>query len=124
MLGICEFDSDGCVLVCCTGDQGHFRDSGDRSEGFSTESEGGDVHQVCSFRNLGSGMTLEAQDGLVRGHSLTVVNDLDEGPSCVGDVHDDFFSPGIHSILHQFLHNGSRTLHDLSRCDHIRDIAR
>ena len=68
-------------------------------------------------------MALETEHRLVRGHSATVVDDLDQGPSGVLDDYRHLVSTGIHRILHQLLHHGCRSLHDLSRGDHVRYIA-
>ena len=69
-------------------------------------------------------MPFKAQNGLVRRHSATVVNDLNQGPSGILDHHGNLVGSGIHGILHQLLHHRSRSLNDLSGSNHICYITR
>ena len=69
-------------------------------------------------------MPFETKDGIVRAHAAAVVDDLNEGPSGVRDHDVDLGRTGVQRILHQFLHDGSRPLDNLSGGDHIGDIAR
>ena len=59
-------------------------------------------------------MTFESHSGIRLRHSLAVVDDLYGGAT--GILHQDINSGGtcIDSILHQFLDDGCRTLHDLA----------
>ena len=68
-------------------------------------------------------MPFEAKHGLIRRHSASVVNDLDERTSCVLDDHGHLVRTGIDGILDELLHHGRRSLDDLSRGDHVRYIA-
>ena len=105
-----------------TGAQGDFRHGGDGGQGLPAEAETEDVVQVLSRSQLGGGVALEAQDGVVRGEAAAVVDDLDEGASGIADHHLHVRRAGVHGILHKFLHHGSGALDHLSRGDHIRDI--
>ena len=68
-------------------------------------------------------MPLEAKHSLIRRHSASVVNDLDKRTSRVLDDHCHLVRTGIDGILHELLHHGRRSLNDLSRSDHVRNIA-
>ena len=72
---------------------------------------------------LGSGVPLETEHRLIRRHAAAVVNDLDERASGVLYHHSHLIRPGIYGILHELLHHGRRSLHDLSRSYHVRYIA-
>ena len=67
-------------------------------------------------------MSLKTQDSLVGRHSASVVYDLDQCPSGVLDDHRNLVCTGVYGILHKLLHHGRRSLHDLSRGDHVRYI--
>ena len=64
-------------------------------------------------------MTLEAEHSLIRRHSATVVDDLNECTAGILDHYSDLVRTGIHGILHELLHHGCRPLHDLSRSYHV-----
>ena len=68
-------------------------------------------------------MALEAEHRLVRRHSAAVVDNLDQGPSRILNHDRNLVRTGVHGILHEFLHHGCRSLHDLSRGDHVRYVA-
>ena len=68
-------------------------------------------------------MALETKDSLVRRHSATIVDYLDKGSSRILDNYCNLVSSGIDSILHELLHHGCRSLNDLSRSDHVCDVA-
>ena len=110
------------LLAVHAGTEGHLRHGGDGSQGLSAEAEGKDMMQVLGRCQLGSGMPLEAQHGVVRRHAAAVVDDLDEGAAGIGHHHLHIRGAGIHRILHEFLHHGSRSLDHLSRGNHVRNI--
>ena len=67
-------------------------------------------------------MPLKTKDSLVRRHSATIVNNLNQGPAGILDDYSHLIGTGIDRILHEFLHHGCRSLNDLSRSDHICHI--
>ena len=78
--------------------------------------------QVFGRCQLGSGVTLEAQHGVVGCHPGAVVNDLDEGATGILHDHLDVRGAGVHGILHQLFHHGSGALDHLSRGNHVCNI--
>ena len=68
-------------------------------------------------------MSLKAKNSLIRRHSASVVDDLDERASRVLDDHCHLVRTGIDGILNELLHHGRRSLNDLSRSDHVRNVA-
>ena len=122
VFGTGEMDLHAHFVLLAAGPEDHIRDGGDGREGFPAEAEGGDLLQVLGGGDLGGGVALEAQHGVVRGHAAAVVDDLDEGAAGVGHRHGDLVGPRVHGVLHEFLHHGSGPLDDLSRGDHVRDV--
>ena len=112
------------LLTGHAGTEGHLRHGGDGGQGLSAEAEGEDVMQVIGRCQFGGGMPLEAQHGVVRCHAAAVVDNLDEGAPGIGHHHLHVRGAGIHRILHEFLHHGSRSLDHLSRSNHVCNILR
>ena len=96
---------------------------GDGGQGLSAESAGQNVAQILGCTQLRCRMALEAEHRLVRRHSASVVDDLDQGPSRILDHDRDLVSICIDCIFHELLHHGCRSLDDLSRGDHVRYVA-
>ena len=69
-------------------------------------------------------MPLKAQNGLVRIHSASVVDNLDERSSGIGHHHFDIRGAGIHRVLHQLFDNRRGSLDHLSGRYHIGYIFR
>ena len=67
-------------------------------------------------------MTLKTEHRLIGRHSATIINDLYKGSSGILDYYSHLVGSCIHGILNEFLHHGCRSLHNLSRGDHIRYI--
>ena len=59
-------------------------------------------------------MTLKRQTGICLRHALPVVDDLDRGAPSINDDDMDGYGSCVDSILHQLLHDGSRTLYYLT----------
>ena len=106
------------------GAEAYLRHGGDGGQGLSAEAEGKDAMQVFGRCQLGGGMPLEAQHGVVRAHAAAVVNYLNQGAAGIGHHHFHVRGAGVHRILHEFLHHGSRPLDHFSRGNHVRDILR
>ena len=111
------------LVLFTSGLEGNLRHGCDGGQRLSAESEGQYVMQIFCTLKLGGGVPLETEDCLVRRHSASVVDDLDESPSCVLDDDGHLVGTGIHRVLHQLLHHGRRSLNDLSRGYHICYIA-
>ena len=123
MYGVCELYLAAYLVFGPPGLQCHLGDCGNGGEGLSPEAESYNVIEVLSRGNLGRGMPLEAQHGLVRGHSAAVVNHLDQCSPGIGQDYRHLGGSGIHSILHKLLDDGSRPLDDLPRRYHIGNVA-
>ena len=59
-------------------------------------------------------MALESHSGICLGHALAIVDDLYGRTTCILHQHVDSRRTCIDSILHQFLDDGCRTLHNLA----------
>ena len=66
VLGAGEMDLHAHFVLLAAGPEDHIGDGGDGCEGFPAESEGGDLLQVLGGGDLGGGVALEAQHGVVR----------------------------------------------------------
>ena len=123
VLRICKINLAADLILLAPGLEGDLSHRRYRRQSLTSESEGQDVLEVFRRMELGSGMTLEAEHRLVRRHSAAVVDDLDQGTAGILDDHGHLVCTRIHGILHQLLHHGRRSLHDLSRGDHVRYVA-
>ena len=92
-------------------------------QGFPTESEGGYVVQVLCCGDFGGCVPFEGQNSLIRRHPAAVVDDLDDGASCI--LYNDAYlaRTGVHCVLHQFFDHRRRPLHHLSGGYHIGNVA-
>ncbi|MNZ73473.1 hypothetical protein D3C78_918840 [compost metagenome] len=60
-------------------------------------------------------MTLKSRQYIGRFYAEAIIDDADEGKPALLDRNVDRCASGVNRVLDQLLHNGSRTLHDLSR---------
>ncbi len=61
------------------------------------------ANMIAAGEVVGSSMPLETKHCIIRGHPAAVVDDLDQGPSRVGDNDCHLVGSCIHRILHKFL---------------------
>ncbi|MNC14407.1 hypothetical protein D3C75_621840 [compost metagenome] len=98
---------------------GHRCDTGQR---LAPEAQGPDVEQILAGENLAGGMALERPFQIIRTDAAAVIRNPDQSESAVlhGNVNPG--ASGIDGILHQLLHHGGRTLHNLSRRNLIGNV--
>ena len=104
--------------------QRHLRHGGDTRQRLAAETVGEDLLQVLGRGDLGGGVALEAEHGVHARHAAAVVDDLQERASRVGHDHGDLRRARVHGVLHELLHHGRGSLHDLARGDHVGDLRR
>ena len=69
--------------------QVEFGDGGDGRDGFSPEAHGGERVDLLHFAQLGGGMALEAEEGVIGIHAAAVVADADHLASAALDFNAD-----------------------------------
>jgi hypothetical protein len=67
-----------------------------------------------SVGNLAGGVSLQAKQGVVPAHALSVVRHTDQFPAALFDFHENPAAAGIDGIFHQFLDHRCRAFHHLS----------
>lgn len=83
-------------------------------EGLATETHGVKVVEVLGSRYFGRGMTFERHAGIGFGHTLAIINDLDERATGIPDEDLNLGSTGVNSVLDQFLDNGGGAVNHLA----------
>ena len=68
---------------------------GDAWEGFSAEAEGGDFEKVIRGAELGGGVALEGEEGVVADHAVAVIDDADELAAARFDFNADAGGAGV-----------------------------
>ena len=96
--------------------RGHFHvgDCGDGSQRFATEPLGREGKEVVRGLQLRRGMPLKAHTGVLGGHARSIVEDLDGSATGIQDVYLNGCGSGIDGILHELLHDRSRSLDDFT----------
>ena len=64
-------------------------------------------------------MPFKTKYRLIRRHTATVVNHLNQRPAGILNDYGHLIGTCIHSILHQLFHHGRRSLNDLASGNHI-----
>ena len=64
-------------------------------------------------------MSFKTENRLIRCHTATIIDYLNQGPSGILYHYSYLIRPGIDSVLYEFLNYGCRPLNDLSRSNHI-----
>jgi hypothetical protein len=82
----------------------HARDRRDAREGLAAEAARGEVEQVLDAANLGGGVALERQLGVLAAHAAAVVAHF-QVADLVADGEFDPRGAGVDGILHQLLHD-------------------
>ncbi len=90
------------------------RDRGDGRHRLATEAHGGDAGQSLGVAELGGGVALEGQQGVVAVHAGTVVGDPDQGEPPLLDVDRDGVGPGVERVLAELLDHRGRSLDHLA----------
>lgn len=89
----------------------HRRYGGER---LATEAHGVQVVEILGSRYFGRGMTFERHARIGFGHTLAVVNDLDERATGIPDEDLNLGSTSVNGVLDQFLDNGGRSVNHLA----------
>ena len=116
--------TDGVFSVggACRRFQRHAGDGGDGRQRLAAEAEGRDGEQVVSGAQLGGGVALEGQQGIVAVHAVAVVCDADQPPSAGLDLDADAVGARVQGVLQQFLHHGCRPVHHLACGDLVGNL--
>ena len=123
MLRIRKIDLTADLILFPAGLQGNFGHCRDRSESLTAETECKYVMEILGAAELRGCMSFKTEHSLVRRHSAAVVDDLYQGTAGILDNNRHLVCTRIDGVLHKLLHYGRRSLHDLSRSDHIGNIA-
>ena len=100
-------------------DAGHRGDGGQR---LAAKAQRGDGEQVVGGAQLGGGVALEGQQGVVAVHALAVVGDADELAPARLDLDADAVGAGVQSVLQQLLHHRGRPVHHLAGGDLVGNL--
>ncbi len=90
----------------------------DRGQGLAAKAERRNGEQVA-VRQLGRGVTLDAQREIAPVHADAVVRHPDERQAAARSHHFDRAGTGIDGVLDQFLHHARGTLDDFARGDAV-----
>lgn len=101
------------------GEPAHARDA---RQCLTPETHGGDGAEVGGFLDLGGGVALQAEQGVIATHSESVVGDPDQAPSARLHLHGDARCAGIEGVFDQLLHDAGGTLHHLASGDLVGDL--
>ena len=77
------------------GFEGEAGDAGDGGQGFAAEAEGGDGEEIVGGAELGGGVALEGEQGVVPDHAVAVVGDADELAAAGFDFDADAGGAGV-----------------------------
>ena len=69
-------------------------------------------------------MTLEAKEGIVFRHAVTVVSDFDQGLTTLLYLHKDFAGGGVKGVLYQLFHNRGRPLNHFTGGNLVSEVFR
>ena len=92
----------------------------DGGECFAPESEREYLFEVFLRLDFRRGVSLETGQGIVGGHSATIVDYLNESTPGVLYYKANLFRSCVYRIFQQFLNHRGRSLYDLSGSYHIR----
>ena len=90
---------------------------GDGGEGFAAEAEGGDGEQIVGGAELGGGVALEGEQGVVPDHAVAVVGDADELAAAGFDLDADAGGAGVEGVFEELFDDGGGAFDDLAGGD-------
>ena len=90
---------------------------GDGREGFAAEAEGGDGEEVVGGAELGGGVALEGEQGVVVDHAVAVVGDADELAAAGFDLDADAGGSGVEGVFEELFDDGGGALDDFAGGD-------
>ena len=99
-------------------------DAGDGGEGFAAEAEGGDGEEVVGGAELGGGVALEGEEGVVLDHAVAVVGDADEFAAAGFDLDADAGGAGVERVFEEFFDDGGGAFDDFAGGDLVRHEVR
>ena len=119
-----DYETGAGFVVRAARDEGEARDGGDGGDCLAAEAEGVDALDVVDVADLGCGLSLKGEEGVLPRHAAAVVAHRDEVASA-GD-HDDVDArcAGVDRVLHQLLEDGCGAFDDLSGGDLVCHVER
>lgn len=109
-----DLDAGSFELVGGAGGEGEAGDGGDGGEGFSAKAEGGDAFDVGFVLNFTGGVAFEAEQCLVAGHAVSVVEDGDGAGAAAFDVDFEAGAAGIDGVFEAFFDDGGGAFDDFA----------
>ena len=104
------------------GGEGEAGDGGDGGEGFAAKAEGGDAFDVGFVFNFAGGVSFEAEQGLVAGHAMSVVDEGDGAGAAAFDLYFDEGAAGIDGIFEALFYDGGGTFDDFTGGNLVDDL--
>ena len=95
-------------------------DAGDGGQGFAAEAEGGDGEEIVGGAELGGGVALEGEQGVVADHAVAVVGDADEFAAAGFDLDADAGGAGVEGVFEELFDDGGGALDDFAGGDLVR----
>ena len=89
---------------------------------FAAKSQGIDVEEVFRVFDLGGGMPLEGQQGIVTHHAAAVIDHVDEFFAATFNLDLDAGGSGVQRVFQQLFQDGDRTLDHLACSDLIGNV--
>ena len=99
-------------------------DGGNGRQGFTAEAERDDGKEIVRAAELGGGMTLEGQQGVIAAHAVAVIDDADELAASGFDLDANARGACVERVFEKLLDDGGRALDDLSGGNLIRNLVR
>jgi hypothetical protein len=99
-------------------------DAGDRGKSFAAEAESGDREQIVGGAELGGGVALEGEEGIVAYHAVAVVCDADELSTAGLNFDANTGGPGVERIFEELFNDRSGTFDDFTGGDLVRHEVR
>jgi hypothetical protein len=70
--------------------------------------------QIRCLAYLAGGVSFQTEQGLIRGHSFSIVFDADVGLSTIAEFYFNAGGSRVDTVLHQFFDYGNWSLNDFS----------
>jgi hypothetical protein len=102
--------------------QRHAGHRGDGGQRLAAKSQRGNGEQVVGGAQLGGGVALEGQQGVVAVHAVAVVGDADQPAPARLDLDADAAGAGVQGVLQQFFHHRGRPVHHLAGGDLVGNL--
>ncbi len=92
-------------------------DGGDGGEGLAAEAESRDGEEVIGGAELGGGVSLKGEEGVIANHADAIIGDADKLAAASLNVDTDSGGLGVEGVLKELLDDGGWTFDDLASGD-------